>query len=117
VGPAGAGIVAKLPVDRLRNAKAAAYVGLTPRDRQSGSSVLGKPRICKTGNAELRRDLYMPAISAMRFNPVLSRFAGVLKGKGKPAKVIIVAVMRKLVLAYTLLKTGRPFDLPVASNA
>jgi transposase len=111
-----AAIVAKLPVERLRNAKAAAaYVGVTPRERQSGSSVLAKPRICKTGNSELRRDLYMPALVATRINPVFKRFADILKAKGKAPKVIIVAVMRKLiVLAYTLLKSGRTFDRAIA---
>jgi transposase len=108
-----AAIVAKLPVERLRDGKAAAaYVGLTPRERQSGTSVLGKPRICKTGDATLRRDLYMPALVAMRYNPILSAFAQRLKDRGKPPKVIIVAVMRKLiVLAYNILKAtaaGQP---------
>lgn len=105
-------IVAKLPVERLRDAKAAAaYVGLTPSERQSGTSVNGKPRICKTGNAGLRRDLYMPALAAMRYNPILAAFAERLKAKGKPSKVIIVAVMRKLiVLAFKLLK-------PLGGNA
>jgi transposase len=47
----------------------------------------------------------MPAIVAMRYNPTLSAFAARLKERGKPSKVIIVAVMRKLVvLAYQLLK-------------
>jgi transposase len=100
-----AAIVSQLPVAQLRNAKAvAAYAGLSPSDRQSGTSLHGKPRICKVGNAELRRDLYMPAIVAMRFNPILRAFAERLRARGKPAKVIIVAVMRKLaVLAYTML--------------
>lgn len=100
-------IVAKLPVERLRNAKAAAaYAGLTPSERQSGTSVHGKPRICKTGNAELRRDLYMPALAAIRHNAILKSFAERLRANGKPQKVIITAVMRKLlVLAYRLLTT------------
>lgn len=99
-------IVAKLPVERLRDGKAAAaYVGLTPRERQSGTSIHGKPRICKTGNGGLRRDLYMPAVVAMRRNAILEAFAQRLQARGKPAKVIIVAVMRKLVvLAYSILK-------------
>jgi transposase len=106
-GPvSAASVVARLPIERLRDAKAAgAYAGLTPAERQSGTSIHGKPRICKTGNAELRKDLYMPALVAMRFNPALRAFAERLKAKGKPGKVIIVAIMRKLVvLAYTLLK-------------
>jgi transposase len=108
-------LVAKLPVDRLRDAKAAAaYVGLTPRERQSGTSVKGKPRICKTGDATLRRDLYMPAMVAMRHNPILAAFAARLKERGKPPKVIIVAVMRKLVvLAFNLLKAGTSTTAPL----
>ena len=98
-------IIAKLPVERLRDAKAAAaYVGLTPRERQSGTSLHGQPHICKTGNASLRRALYMPAIVATRFNPILKAFADRLKAKGKPAKLVVVAVMRKLVvLAFAIL--------------
>ena len=99
-------ISAKLPVERLRNAKAAAaYVGLTPRERQSGTSIHGQPRICKTGNASLRRALYMPACVAIRYNPILKAFADRLKAKGKPAKLVVVAVMRKLVvLAFSIIK-------------
>lgn len=107
IGPLTAAIlVAKLPVDRLRDAKAAAaYVGLSPREFQSGTSVHRKVRICKTGDATLRRDLYMPANSAMRHNPILGPFAARLRARGKPPKVVTVAVMRKLVvLAYQLLK-------------
>jgi transposase len=98
-------LIAKLPVERLRDARAAAaYVGLTPRERQSGTSIRGKTRICKTGNGALRRDLYMPAAVAMRHNVVLSAFAQRLREKGKPAKLIVVAVMRKLVvLAFSIL--------------
>jgi transposase len=116
---AATAIVSLLPMDRLRNAKAAAsYAGLSPSERQSGTSVHGKPRICKTGNSELRRDLYMAALTAKRFNPLFKEFAARLTAKGKPAKVVIVAVMRKLlVLAYTLLKNRTmfvPANLPKA---
>ncbi len=105
-----AAIVAKLPMERLRDGKAAAaYIGVTPRERQSGTSVHGKPHICKTGNASLRRDLYMPALVAIRHNPILHTFAQRLKERGKPGKVIIVAVMRKLiVLAFATLKQAQP---------
>src|SRR5215831_4152822 len=44
----------------------AAYAGLTPRERTSGSSVHHPPRLAKTGNSRLRRALYLPAIVAMR---------------------------------------------------
>ena len=108
-------LIAKLPIERLRDAKAAAaYVGLTPRERQSGTSIHSQPRICKTGNGSLRRDLYMPAGVAMRYNPILKAFADRLKAKGKPGKLIIVAVMRKLVvLAFAILDR----DLKEAATA
>jgi transposase len=107
-------IIAKLPVERLRDAKAAAaYVGLTPRERQSGTSIHAQPRICKTGNGGLRRALYMPAAVAMRHNPVLKTFADRLKAKGKPAKLIVVAIMRKMVvLSFWILKRDLAEALP-----
>lgn len=110
-------IVAKLPVDRLRDGKAAAaYVGLTPKDRQSGTSVKGQPHICKTGDGTLRRDLYMPALAAIRCNPILAVFAARLRERGKPQKVIIVAVMRKLiVLAFNLLKERHAAPIAVTA--
>lgn len=111
-----AALVSKLPVNRLRDAKAAAaYAGLTPRERQSGTSVRGKPRLCKTGNASLRCDLFMPAIVAIRCNPILAAFAQRLQDAGKPWRVIVAAVMRKLVvLAYRLIKAVTAAD-PIAA--
>jgi len=65
-------IVSQLPIDQLRNGKAAAaYAGLSPCERQSGVSVNGKPRICKTGNSALRKALYMPALVALQRNVAL----------------------------------------------
>jgi transposase len=114
-----AAVYANLPVDRLRDGKAAAaYGGINPSERESGTSVHGKPRISKIGNSDLRRDLYMPAIVAMRFNGTLKTFADRLRAKGKPPKLIIVAVMRKLlVLMYTLLKNKTTFNPAMAAKA
>lgn len=99
-------------VNRFGHAKAlAAYVGLNPTVHQSGSSIKGKPHISKKGNAALRCALYMPAIVARRYNPVIKAFADRLKKAGKPNMVIIGAVMRKLLhIIYGVLKSGRPFD-------
>jgi transposase len=78
-------------------------------DRQV-QSVRGRSTIGSFGPAHLRRALYLPAIVAMRANPRLCPFAERLRAKGKPAKVVIVAVMRKLLLlAWALLRTGQPF--------
>ena len=83
--------------------------GLSPRHNQSGLFP-GRSRLCKAGNANLRKALYWPAISAMRYNPVLRAFAQRLYRRGKRKMVIIAAVMRKLLtLAYGVLKGGRAF--------
>lgn len=87
-----------------------AYLGLDPRKNQSGSSVNGKSRISKIGNADIRKSLYMPAVVAYRCN-VFSSFVNRLKAKGKPVKLILIAIMRKLaVIAFNLLNNGQDFE-------
>jgi len=90
--------------------QAAAYAGLSPRLRESGTS--GKrSRLSKTGNSRVRKALFMPAISAKQHNPVLRQFSERLARRGKPKMAIIGAVMRKLLhLAFGVLKTRKPFD-------
>lgn len=105
-------------VQRFDHAKAlAAFVGLNPTVHQSGSSVRGKPHLSKKGNSVIRRALYMPAIVARRYNPVIKAFADRLKKAGKPNMVIIGAVMRKLLhIIYGVLKSGMPFDPACSAN-
>lgn len=94
-----------------RARQVAAYAGLVPTPRESGTSVRGRGRLSKRGNVHLRRALYWPAIVAMRHNPVLHSFAHRLLAAGKPKLVVIAAVMRKLLhLAFGVLKHGQPFD-------
>lgn len=82
-----------------RSAKAlTAHAGLAPHHHQSGSSVKGKSRIDKRGNSKLRKILYMPALVAAYNNPVLKPFYQRLLTNGKPKKLALVAVMRKLLL-------------------
>ncbi len=96
----------------------AAYAGLVPRVRQSGSSVRVQARLSKIGNARLRRALYWPAITALRCSPFFQQWADGLRKRGKGKKSVICAVMRKLVhLAYGGLKTGKPFDPTWAKSA
>lgn len=91
--------------------RAVAFFGLCPKPRQSGSSVRGKARIAKTGHADLRHALYMPAMVAYSRCAAFVPFVQRLKAAGKPPKVIIVALMRKLVaIAQAILKSGKPFD-------
>ena len=90
-------ILASLPVERLATQRqVAAYAGLCPRERTSESSVRGRSRTGPLGPASFRKALYLPAVVAMRANPALRAFAERLRAAGKCPKVVIVAVLRKL---------------------
>lgn len=104
-------LLAELDFKQFATARqVAAYAGLTPSERESGTSVKGRPRLSKIGSSRLRKLLYMPAMAAVRYNPTLSEFANRLKLKGKAGKVIIAAVMRKMIhIAYGVIKSGQPF--------
>ena len=106
-------------VNKFNKAKeVAAFVGLNPKQRQSGSSVNGRTRLSKTGNAELRKALYMPAVVAMRYNPIIKNFCERLTKSGKHKMCIIGAIMRKLVhIIYGVLKSGKKFDENILKNA
>lgn len=96
----------------------AAYAGLVPRERQSGSSDRGRTRLSKIGNARHRRALYFPAITALRCSPFFQAWAEGLLKRGKSKMSVICAVMRKLVhLAYGVLKSGKEFDPQWAKTA
>ena len=96
----------------------AADAGLCPRARTSGASVRGRSRIGPLGPATLRKALALPAVVAMRANPALRAFAERLRAAGKCPKVVIVAVMRKLLeLAWTLLRSGQPFSVSQGTRA
>lgn len=106
-------------VRRFANAKAlAAFIGVTPRQRLSGSSVKGRTMMSRTGHADLRRALYMPGLVARRHNPVLQAFGDRLSAAGLAPKAVVGAVMRKLAhLIYGVIKSGLPFDLKIANPA
>ncbi len=99
-------------IKQYRSARqVAAYAGLVPRERQSGSSLKGRARLSKIGNARLRKALYFPAITALRCSPFFQQWAEGLRQRGKCKKSVICAVMRKLLhLAYGVLKHGKQFD-------
>ena len=108
-----AALLAEVPdIKEYRSARqVAAFAGLVPRERQSGSSVRGRVRLSKIGNARLRKVLYFPAITALRCSPFFQAWAEGLRQRGKCKMSVIGAAMRKLIhLAYGVLKTGRPFD-------
>lgn len=99
-------------LDRFGNARqAVAFAGLDPRQHESGSSVKGKPRLSKIGHAFLRKALYMPAMVTLYRTAWGKLFRDRLAAAGKPPKLIVGAMMRKLIhVAYGVLKSGKSFD-------
>jgi transposase len=97
---------------RFANSRqAAAFGGLDPRHHESGTSVKAKPRLSKVGHAFLRKALYMPAMVTLYKTAWGKRFKDRLELSGKPAKLIIGAMMRKLLhVAFGVLKSGKTFD-------
>jgi transposase len=113
IGPTtAAALLAEIDFGAYPSARqVAAQAGLTPRQRQSGTSVHGRPRLSKQGASQLRKILYFPAIVAMRHNPIIRDFAQRLADRGKAKMAIVCACMRKLLhLVYGVLKTDSPFD-------
>jgi transposase len=91
--------------------QSAAFLGLVPIERESGSSVRGKPRLSKAGPAPLRAILYMAAVVAIRYNPHVKALYERLLAKGKTKMAALGAAMRKLVhLCFGVLKSRRPYS-------
>jgi len=110
---AATAILAELPdPGRFDSAQqAAAYAGLAPREYRSGTSVHKRTRLSKAGNARLRKALYLPALTATRFNPLVAAFYTRLVEAGKAKMAALGACMRKLLMiAYGVLKSRTPFD-------
>ena len=85
----------------LSRGKIAKLVGVAPIVRDSGKSV-GK-RSTHAGRSSVRKVLYMAALVATKYNNRIKRFYIDLKAKGKPFKVAIVAVMRKLLVTLNVM--------------
>jgi transposase len=106
-------ILGELPdVSRFDNAgQVVAYASLSPQQHTSGSSVRRRTKLTKTGNQNLKTALYFPALTAIKYNPIVKALASRLESRGKEKMVIVGAAMRKLLqLVYGVLKSGQPFD-------
>lgn len=94
---------------------AAAYAGLAPQPRLSGTSLRGRARLVQTGNARLRTALYLATLSAARHNPAIRPFYDRLRAAGKPPKVARCAAARKLLhIAWVVVTKERNFDPTLA---
>jgi len=104
-------LLGELPeLGHLNRKQIASLVGVAPHARDSGT-LRGK-RMVWGGRAPVRAVLYMGAIVAAKFNPVIRGFYQRLRAAGKPAKVALTACMRKLlIILNAMVRTGTPWTV------
>lgn len=109
IGPhTSATLIAEVPeLGQLNRHQIGALIGVAPLTRQSGNRTL--PAHIGGGRKEVRSALYMAALSAMRYNPPIRKFADRLKQNGKPFKVVITACMRKLLVILNAMMANQSF--------
>ena len=100
-------------VRRFDSAKAlSAFPGVTSRRKESGSSLKGSNSFSRAGHSAMRKALHMPALVALRHNPLVKAFGERIKLTGLAPKAVLGACMHKLaMLIYNLLRPGQPFDV------
>lgn len=104
-----ASLAIRMPeLGQMRRGQAAALAGVAPFDRDSGQ--WKGLRFITGGRARVRRMLYLASLAAKRYDPGFKAFHQALLARGKPIKLAIVAVMRKLIEAANLiLQRGQPW--------
>jgi len=118
VGPVMAStLVAELPeLGKVNRQEIAALAGLAPFDHDSGK--FRGTRSCFGGRAQVRCTLYMAALSARRFNPIVKALSERLLARGKSFKVMMVACMRKLLtILNTIATTGTTWRNELLQNS
>ena len=89
----------------------AAWAGLDPRPRESGTSVRGKRPISKRGNARVRHALYMPALSAIRRKNAFATYFDRIADRSSAKMIAVVATMRKmLIVSWALFRSNSTFS-------
>lgn len=113
IGPTTAArLIAELgdPADFATAAALAAYVGVIPGLKQSGKRQGKRANLTTIGHARLRHALWMPTLVAVKKNPWVRAYYERLRSNGKPAKVALIASMRKLLIAvHTVARNREPF--------
>lgn len=108
-------LVATLPeLGHLSRSQITALTGLAPKNKDSGTKC--GYRAIQGGRFYVRKALYMPALSALRFNEVYKNFYKMLRSKGKKPKVAIVAVMRKMIITMNAMLKNNESWIPTFSN-
>jgi transposase len=110
------GLLAELPeLGRLDCKGITALGGLAPRVHESGS--IRKRRGLAPGRTSIKVILFNPARTAMRFDPQIKEFCSRLRARGKPGKVIMVAVMRKMLVRLNAQLRDAVAKAPAAAEA
>lgn len=111
VGPVLAStLLAYVPeLGKIESPQLSALIGVAPHPKDSAKS--SAPRHVRGGRSQVRHVLYMAAVCASRTNPILTAFYQRLRANGKPAKVCLIAVMRKMVCLMNLLIKNPNFVL------
>ena len=94
---------------KLSDKEAAALVGVAPYNKDSGNH--SGHRSIRGGRRQVRNILYMAALSAVRFNPILKKSYDRLIAQGKPAKLALIAIARKLIVLLNLMLQNPTFSL------
>lgn len=89
----------------------ASYAGFDVKEKQSGTSVKGKPRISKKGNRHLRKAMHLPALCAIKHDERFKAiYARIVAKHGIKMKAVVAVQRRLLEMAYTLYKTNKTYD-------
>lgn len=109
-------LIAEMPeLGKLTRRQISALAGVAPLNRDSGR--MRGQRTIHGGRAVLRRALYMAALVATRWNPVIKAFYARLLAAGKPKKVALVACMRKLLtILNAMMKASKPFTIATSAT-
>jgi len=96
----------------IRNKKQlTSYAGLDVKEKQSGTSVRGKPRISKKGNRSLRKAMYLPSLSAVKYDENFKgQYVRIVSKHGIKKKGLIAVQRKMLELIYTLFKNKTVYD-------
>lgn len=98
-------------IENLSPKSQVANAGLSPKENDSGNKATGRGCISRMGNSDIRKMLFMPALGCIKNENYFTEFYKHLINKGKPKKVAIVAVMRKILLtSMGVLKNQQQFD-------
>jgi transposase len=97
--------------DLIRNKRQlTSYAGLDVKEKQSGTSIKGKPRISKRGNRHLRKSMHMPSLAAIRHEPKFKAvFARLVAKHGIKMKATVAVQRRLLEMIYTIHKSNTPY--------